>query len=234
MAKLFRVALIGDYNPSVIAHQAIPEALRLAALANGVEVEPVWIHTSAITSEPGQFSPFHGMWCVPASPYANAEGAFAAIRYARESRLPFLGTCGGFQHALIEYARNVLGLKAAEHEETAPDAESLLITRLACSLVEQSEELTLAPVGRVRRAYGVERITEGYHCSFGLNPEFEPRLLANGFRAAARDAEGQLRAVELIAHPFYVATLFQHERRALRGENPPLVNAFVAAMAAAS
>jgi CTP synthase (UTP-ammonia lyase) len=226
----FRVALVGDYNPSVIAHQAIPEALRLAAAASSVKVQPVWTHTASITGAAEDFAGFDGIWCVPASPYANEDGAFAAIRFARENGVPFLGTCGGFQHALIEYARNVCGVQFASHQETASHAGNLVITRLACSLVEQSEELTLAPSGILRRAYGVDRIREGYHCNFGLNPEFEPLILSDGFHAAARDLSGHLRAVELTTHPFFVATLFQHERRALRGEQSPLAGAFVNAM----
>jgi CTP synthase (UTP-ammonia lyase) len=232
MSRPLRVALIGDYNPAVIAHQAIPEALRLASLSRGVEIQPVWTHTSSITGRDGEFAEFDGIWCVPASPYANEDGAFAAIRFARENGVPFLGTCAGFQHALIEFARNIGGVTAAAHQETTPDAAAgLVITRLACSLVEQTEELLLASGGMVRRAYGVERITEGYHCNFGVNPEYEPLFLTNGFHAAARDLAGNLRAVELTTHPFFVATLFQHERRALRGENSPLVDAFVNAMA---
>ena len=73
--------------------------------------------------------------------------------------VPFLGTCGGFQYALIEFARNLGGIRAAAHQESASDAVHLVITRLACSLVEQTEELLLASGGIVRRAYGVERIT---------------------------------------------------------------------------
>jgi CTP synthase (UTP-ammonia lyase) len=231
MFQPLHVALVGDYNPSVIAHQAIPDALRLAALAGGVAVEPVWTHTSSITGRDEEFAEFDGIWCVPAGPYANDAGALAAIRFARENSVPFLGTCAGFQYALIEYVRNVCGIQMADHQETAPDAAQLVITRLACSLVEQTEELLLAPSGIVRRAYGVERITEGYHCNFGVNPEFEPLFLENGFQTAARDLAGNLRGVELTTHPFFVATLFQHERHALRGEHSPIVNAFVLAMA---
>jgi CTP synthase len=226
-----RIALVGDYNPAVIAHQAIPEALRLAASAARVEIQPVWTHTSSITGRDEDFAVLDGIWCVPASPYANAAGALAAIRFAREHGVPFLGTCAGFQYALIEYARNVCRIQTAEHQETAPDAPQLVITRLACSLVEQTQELLLAPSGIIRSAYGVERITEGYHCNFGVNPEFEPLLLASGFQAAVRDLEGNLRGVELTTHPFFVATLFQHDRRALRGEQSPIADAFVNAMA---
>jgi CTP synthase (UTP-ammonia lyase) len=221
----FRVALIGDYNPSVIAHQAIPEALRLSA-DTGHSVEGVWIHTKSISNAEVQLRDFHGIWCVPATPYASMEGALDAIKFARESERPFLGTCGGFQHALIEYARNVCSLPTADHAETKPGTSVLLISPLACPLVERSEEIVLDG-GEVQKAYGVSRITEGYHCSYGLNREYETVLFRNALRPTAHDLSGEVRAVELSTHPFFVATLFQHERRALRGEVPPLVKAFV-------
>ncbi len=224
MARL-RVALIGDYNPTVIAHQAIPEALRLSADTSH-PVEGVWVHSSAISDAEVQFRDFDGVWCVPASPYANMEGALAAIRFARESGRPFLGTCGGFQHAILEYARNVCELRSADHGETNPDASILLISSLACPLVERTEEVVLDG-GLVRKAYGTSSITEGFHCSYGLNREYEDLLLRNGLRATGRSLSGEVRAVELSEHPFFVATLFQHERRALRGQIPPLVREFV-------
>src|SRR5206468_9697656 len=100
---------IGDFNPNVTAHQAIPKALALAAEATGCPVEPVWLATDQVrVDDEQQFAGFDGLWCVPASPYASLEGALWAIRFARERGVPFLGTCGGFQHALLEYARNVV------------------------------------------------------------------------------------------------------------------------------
>ena len=223
----FRVALIGDYDKSVIAHQAIPEALRLAAPAEH-SIDAVWIHTASIHNAAADLAGFDGIWCVPASPYASMEGALDAIRYARESKLPFLGTCGGFQHAVIEYARNVCGLRDAGHAETHPTAPVLVVSSLSCPLVEQSEQIVLQDGGKIKSAYGVERITEGYHCSYGLNRKYETLLFQNGLRPTAHSLSGEVRAVELSSHPFFVATLFQHERRALRGEIPPLVSAFVA------
>jgi CTP synthase (UTP-ammonia lyase) len=226
VADKFRVALIGDFNPSVIAHQAIPEALKLSADKNHL-VEGVWVHTKSIANAEVQLRDFDGIWCVPDSPYANMDGALEAIRFARESGRPFLGTCGGFQHALLEYARNVCNLRTADHAETNPSASVLLISPLACPLVERSEEIELHD-GLVRRAYGVSRITEAYHCSYGLNRQYEDVLFSSHLRPTAHDLSGEVRAVELSSHPFFVATLFQHERRALRSEVPPLVKAFVA------
>jgi len=121
MTAAVRIGLIGDHDPTVVAHQAIPRALALAAAATGVEVEPTWLPTDAIRGE-GLVSGFDGLWCVPATPYRSMEGALAGIGFARARGRPFLGTCGGFEHALVEYARAVLGWDDADHAETAAGA----------------------------------------------------------------------------------------------------------------
>ena len=131
-----RVGLVGDYNPDVRAHVAIPKALDLTADVTGYKSNVTWVETSALgVNVEEQLRPFDALWCVPASPYADMEGALSAIRFARESGRPFLGMCGGFQHALIEYARNALGLAGADHAETNPTVELALVTPLTCSLV---------------------------------------------------------------------------------------------------
>jgi CTP synthase (UTP-ammonia lyase) len=215
-----KIALIGDYDPSVTAHRAIPLALELAG------AEGDWIHTTA-AGDVARLAGYAGVWCVPASPYASAAGALAAIRFARERRLPFLGTCGGFQHALIEYARNVRGMAEADHAETNPGASAPLIAPLSCSLVEARQDLTLAPGSLLARAYGLGRVQESYHCNYGLNPALAAPLWDGDLQPVAHDNAGEVRAVELRTHPFFVATLFQPERGALSGETPPLVRAFV-------
>jgi CTP synthase (UTP-ammonia lyase) len=218
-----RIALVGDYNPAVPAHQAIPIALNLAARANATPVQFDWKHTSQL----GSLTGYHGIWCIPASPYANELAAIDAIRYAREEGIPFLGTCGGFQHAVLEFARNVLGLSDAQHAETAADNGCLVISRLSCSLVEEEQYVFAVPGTRLAGCYGTEGVRFGYHCNFGLNPRFEQSLEAAGMRVAARDAAGEVRAVELAGHPFFVGTLFQPERSLLKGEDSPIINAFI-------
>jgi CTP synthase (UTP-ammonia lyase) len=179
-----------------------------------------------------QLAGFDGLWCVPASPYRSMEGALLGIRHAREQGVPFLGTCGGFQHAMIEYARNVLGWADAAHAEVSPGEGRAVIAPLACSLVEKTGGVRIVPGSRLARAYGTAEASEGYHCSYGLNPEFAAALTQGPLRVSARDAAGEVRAVELDAHPFYVATLFQPERSALAGRVPPVVAAFAVAAGA--
>ena len=172
---------------------------------------------------------FDGLWCVPASPYRSAEGALRAIRFARETGRPFLGTCGGFQHALLEYAHTVLGLRHAAHAETDVGAAMPLISLLSCSLVEQSDEIVLDEGARIRDIFGATLMHEGYHCRYGLNPDYTALFADTPLRICGRDRAGEVRAMELTDHPFYFITLFQHERRALKANPNPLVNAFVGA-----
>ena len=228
---MIRIALIGDRNEAVTAHRAIPIALSLASRDTGLQLGVEWLHTSTLIprSIEGMLAPYSAVWCVPASPYANAVGAIAAIRFARESSRPFLGTCGGFQHALLEYAGTVWGVRNPAHAEVEPDAADPVIAPLECSLVEVSESIRLVPGSRLARAYGTETVTEGYHCNYGLNPRYVERLEDGPLRATAHDTGGSVRAVELSGHPFFVATLFQPERAALADRTPPLVAAFVKA-----
>lgn len=225
------LGIVGDFNPDVAAHQALPLAVKAAGEALGMSATFEWVSTDEIR-DTSRVARFDGLWCVPGSPYRSMDGALLAIRHARENGVPFLGTCGGFQHAVVEYARHVLGWADAEHAETAPDAARAVISPLACALVEATETVNLFPGTRIATAYERAQITEGYRCRYGLNPAFQAALVAGPLRAAADDATGEVCAVELDDHPFFVATLFQPERAALRQQAAPLITAFVAACAA--
>lgn len=223
-----RIALIGDYNAAAKAHQGIPRALMLAC-GREAGCEWDWLHTSTLLDDPSeQLADFHGVWCVPASPYANTRGALAAIRFARRMGRPFLGTCGGFQHALLEYAEAVWGVAQPAHAELDPVAADPVIAPLACSLVEQSGEIRFEKGSRLAAIYGVEAATEEYHCRYGLSSGYSDRLASGPLRAGGRDVAGEVRAIELDGHPFFIATLFQPKRSALAGRKHPLVSAFVA------
>lgn len=231
--RALRIGLIGDRDDSVVAHRAIPRALALAGEAGAQALDVEWIATDTI-HDAARLAAFDGLWCVPASPYRDMNGALRAIRHAREAQRPFLGTCGGFQHAVVEYARNVLGWADADHAETAPEAARAVVVPLSCALVEARDAVHLVAGSRCARAYGVARIEEGYHCRYGLGATFRAALEGGPLRIAAVDDAGDVRALELDGHPFFVATLFQHERAALEGRCPPLVSAFLDAIAADS
>lgn len=226
-----KLALVGDFNPQIIAHAAIPRALELACAATGSKVEWVWIGTEKIDDAARALAGCSGIWVVPASPYKSMDGALAAIRHARELGLPFLGTCGGFQHALIEFARNVAGLPGAGHAEIDAAGAELVVTPLSCALVEKSDDITFTPGARLGAIFGGRAAHEGYHCSYGVNPAYRRQLEAAGLRFTGFDASGDIRAAELPSHPFFIGTLFQPERSGLRGVAHPLIEALVRAVA---
>jgi CTP synthase (UTP-ammonia lyase) len=212
-----------------VAHLAIPKALALAANETASDFEAAWLATETIAQHRERLASFDALWCVPGSPYRSMEGALLAIQFAREQGCPFLGTCGGFQHALIEYARNVLGFAAADHAESNPTATVPLIAPLSCSLVGATGAIKLRADSRIRRIYGKEEAVEQYHCSFGLNARYQSLLASGEMHVTGQDAEGQPRVVELAGHPFFIATLFQPERSASSGIVHPLLRAYVQA-----
>lgn len=225
------IALVGDYSPLVVAHRAIPRALELARTELGRALQWQWIHTRDVRDASRDLARFAAVWLVPASPYENMAGALAAVQFARETKRPFLGTCGGFQHAVIEFARHVAGLPGAAHGETDPSSDALVVTHLKCALIEHGGRVQFAPGSLVHAAYGCDATHESYHCSYGVNAAHRATLERAGLRFTAFDDAGDIRAAELpvTLHPFFVGTLFQPERAALDGTTPPLVRAFAAA-----
>lgn len=168
-----KVGLIGDYSAGVTAHRAIPVALRLASGVLRCTIEKTWLPTTELM-KPGaiDFEAFDGFWSVPATPYQSTDGALRAITFVRERQVPFLGTCGGFQHAVLEYARNVLGYRDAGHAELDPPAVVPLFAALSCSMVVVDGTIHFTPASLVAGLYGCLSVVERYHCRYGMNPAY--------------------------------------------------------------
>lgn len=232
MQSPVRIGLIGDRDEKVKAHGAIPGALGLIEEASGVRIEPVWLNTASLEGDAGsRLEGFDGLWCVPGSPYASIEGALAAIRFARAEGVPFLGTCGGFQHAVIEYARNVMGLTEATHAESHPGTGIPLVTPLTCSLVGLEGRIRLLPGSRLAQIYRTLEARERYHCNYGLSKGSAVMFDDSELKISGFDDAGEPRAFELEGHKFFLGTLFQPELSALSGLAHPVIEAFVKAAA---
>lgn len=226
----YEIVLLGDQDPSIVAHQAISQALTLAATALGVTLRTRWLPT---VQADGALGGCDGLWCIPGSPYRHREGVLATLRTAREQRIPFLGTCGGLQYALLEYAHTVLGWADVAHAEEDPLTSRALLAPLSCARVEYHNELRLEPGSRLVAGDDGLRAQAAYHCRFGLNPDYLPTLLAAGWRVLAWDEEELPVAFELTTHPCYFGTLYQPEREALAGRVPTAVRAWLDAVVAA-
>jgi CTP synthase (UTP-ammonia lyase) len=235
MPQKIYVGLVGDFRASVKAHKAIPLALQMAGETAGCDVEYEWLATPSLAQDAAYAGKFDALWLTPASPYDSMAGALNVVTLARENGIPFLGTCGGCQHVLIEYARNVLHIEDADHAESNPDASVLFVTPLVCSLRDVKGPIFFAPGSRISRIYGSDEAVEEYNCGFGLNPAYKAALVDSGVGLTGWDIEGDMRALELPVerHPFFFATLYQPERSALEGRRHPLIAAYVDAALAA-
>lgn len=223
------IGLIGEQSENVRAHLAIPQAVAIyESKFPGHRITLNWISTKSVLDDQDKLlSSCHGLWCVPGSPYQSFEGALHAIRFARENKIPFLGTCGGCQHALLEYARNILGMSDADHEESNPSAHTKIIARLSCSLFGETMGVTPVHQTKLAQFCGTKEMLVKYFCNFGLSPTYQAEFSTNDFVFSAYDKNGEVRAFELREHPFFIGTLFQPELAANDGVLHPLLCAFL-------
>jgi CTP synthase (UTP-ammonia lyase) len=219
------IAIVGDYCEDYATHRAMLPAL---AHAGG---KGVWVPTTRAESA----ATADGIWLAPGSPYAAFDRVLSLLRFARERQVPFLGTCGGFQHVLIEFARNVLNIADADSAEHAGGACTCVVIPVSCPISHDpafpklygGETVHYATGSRLREIMGVDTSAEQYFCNFEENPAFRARYEAAGLRVTAGNDSGVARAVELDNHPFFIATQFQPQMASRPGAPHPLLAALV-------
>jgi len=216
------IAIVGDENEAYPSHREI-NAVR-GMLGEGVDAQ--WVSTDGARVR--DLDGFDGIWLTPGSPYADDAAAYEAVRWARERDVPFLGTCGGLQYAVIEYFRNVLGLASASHAESDGVDDTNVVRALACSL--DGEERLVRPLAGTRFA----RLVDGepfvgmHYCNYGPGTDALQRLVEGGMviEATADDAEAEV--IELPTNRFFMLSLFQPQIGALAGKPlHPLLREFV-------
>jgi len=218
-AKPF-LAVLGDRDLSHRTHRELDA--ELARMPAGVEA--AWLPSPRAA----EAAAADAIWVAPGTPYADDDAVLAAIARAVEDGTPLLGTCGGFQYAVLALVRRA-GL-AADHAESQPDAEDPLIAPLACSLYGEEREVTCVPGTRLAEICGTAPFTGFHFCGFGLAPGREADLEAAGAVIAARAPDAGIEGIELPGHPFFLATLFQPQVGALDGRpRHPLVAALIVA-----
>jgi CTP synthase (UTP-ammonia lyase) len=205
--ELVTVALIGERNLDNVNHLPTEEAFE------HLSVETEWVDTSQIELDGGVLDRYDGIMLPPAMPYASEEGALNAISYARTKNIPMLGTCGGFQYTVIELARSLLGIARAQHAETHPEGENLVVTPLACSLVGQAHPVRVERDSLAGDLYGVDESVEPFFCSYGVSPTHRKALEQSGVRFTGFDRDGEPRILELPSKEFFLATLYVPQAR---------------------
>jgi CTP synthase (UTP-ammonia lyase) len=245
VSQAVRIGILGDFNPEFRSHHATPDSLQHAARKLEIKVESEWIPTSSLTDANSEklLEGFDGIWGAPGSPFKSFDGMLKGIEFARRRDWPYLGTCAGFQYALIEFARNVLGIADADSAENNSGSKNIVIYPVACAVPERKgdspklsgmvPEIRLRPGSYLQSFYGKDKelVSEEFFCNFEVNPEFEWATMEAGFPVVARGADGEIRAIESPTHRFFVATLFQPQLSSTEKKPHPVVLAFVQAAA---
>jgi len=236
-----RIGILGDFNPEFRSHHATNESLQHVAAKLNLPVESAWISTPSVLEPNAQkmLESFDGIWAAPGSPYESFDGMLKGIEFARRRDWPFLGTCGGFQYALIECARNVLGIKDADTAENNSGSKNIVIYPVACAVPIRAKdapklsgpipEIQLRPGSYLQSFYMKDTVEEEFFCNFEVNPDYEWAAMEAGFPVVARGPQGEIRAIESPTHLFYIATLFQPQLSSKPKKPHPLVLAFVQA-----
>jgi CTP synthase (UTP-ammonia lyase) len=240
-----RIGILGDFNADFRSHHATNDALQHAARKLDFKVESEWVPTSSLTDANAEkvLETFDGLWASPGSPYKSFDGMLKGIEFARRRDWPFLGTCGGFQYAFIEFARNVLNIKDADSAENNSGSKNIIIYPVACAVPNRKgdapklsgavPEIRLRPGSYLQSFYGIDKetATEEFFCNFEINPDYEWAAMEAGFPVVARGTQGEIRAIESPTHRFFLATLFQPQLSSTEKKPHPIVLAFVQAAA---
>lgn len=203
-----KVGIVGDFSPEYPLQTATNNAILHSSSKLGISFEYGWIRTATISKQMNAIKEtYQGFWIGPGYP-DSVEGVLTIIQFARENNLPLLGTCGGFQYIILEYAKNKMLLENAGHEERDPHTLQLIISKLACSLVGQKGNVIVNKNSRLFDIYQVENTNEQFRCNYGLSPEYEQQIHEAGLRIVGTDSVGNPRAIEITEHKFFIGTLF--------------------------
>ena len=234
------VALVGKYTELPDAYKSICESFIHAGAANDCKVKLTYVNSEKITREnvADTLGRMAGVVVAPGFGNRGIEGKIEAVRYARENKVPFFGICLGMQSAVIEFARNVLGLHDAHSSEMEQTKNPVI------DLMEEQKGITakggtmrlggypcLLKVGtRVREAYGKDLIVERHRHRYEFNGAYLPQFEAAGMIAAGTNPEtGLVEVIELKDHPWFVGTQFHPEYKSTVATPAPLFVSFVRA-----
>ncbi|NDB52480.1 MAG: CTP synthase [Chitinophagaceae bacterium] len=235
------VGLIGKYIELQDAYKSILESFIHAGAVNECQVQVINIHSEYITNEnvAEKLLGLDALLVAPGFGHRGIEGKIAAVKYARENKLPFFGICLGMQMAAIEFARNVLGLKGANSTEMNPDTEHPVI-----DLMDEQKKVT-SKGGTMRlgaypcviekdslayQIYGKEEISERHRHRWEFNNRYLSDFESAGMAASGKNPDtGLVEIIELKNHPFFIGVQYHPELKSTVEEPQPIFVQFIKA-----
>ena len=237
-----KIAVIGKYTELIDSYKSVQEALIHGGIGNNVGVDISWLASDMFTGRERTrelLADFHGVLVPGGFGVRGVEGMLEAIRYARESGLPFFGICLGMQSAIIEFARNVIGLDDSHSSEFAPECGNPVI-----SLMESQQHLTdmggtmrlgaypcrLGAGTRAAEIYGAAQVSERHRHRYEVSNAYRDAFVEHGLTLSGLSPDGSLvEIVELQTHPWFIGCQFHPELQSRPTRPHPLFAGFIGA-----
>ena len=235
------IGLIGKYVELQDAYKSILESFIHAGAINEAKVQVVNIHSEFISEQnvEEKLKGLDGLLVAPGFGHRGIEGKIIAVKYARENNLPFFGICLGMQMAVIEFARNVLGIKDAhsvEMEENTPNPvinlmeEQKKVKMMGGTMRLGSYKCDLKEGSLAHQIYGTDSITERHRHRYEFNNDYLTQFEAAGMIGSGKNADTDLvEIIEIPTHPFFVGVQFHPELKSTVKKPAPLFVGFIAA-----
>ena len=233
------IGLIGKYVELKDSYKSISEAFIHAGVANETKVNLKWIHSEALTKQniESELNGLDGILVAPGFGTRGISGKIEAVQYARLNNVPFFGICLGMQCAVIEFARNVLGMEDAHTTEISEETNYPVI-----SMMEEQKRISnfggtmrlgaykcqLKPKAKTTNAYGTENISERHRHRYEFNNQYLQQFEKAGMMATGKNPEtGLVEVIEIPNHPWFVGVQFHPEYKSTVAKPHPLFVAFV-------
>jgi CTP synthase len=241
-ADRVKIAVIGKYTELIDSYKSVQEALIHGGIGNNVGVDISWLASDMFTGRERTrelLADFHAVLVPGGFGVRGVDGMLEAIRYARESGLPFFGICLGMQSAIIEFARNVIGLDDSHSSEFAPECGNPVI-----ALMESQQHVTdmggtmrlgaypcrLGPGTRAAEIYGVPQVSERHRHRYEVSNSYRDSFVEHGLTLSGLSPDGSLvEIVELQTHPWFIGCQFHPELQSRPTRPHPLFASFIGA-----
>ncbi len=234
-----KIGIVGKYTELIESYKSLDEALRHAAIENQFKLVPVYIDAEDIESGKANLDAVDGILVPGGFGKRGTEGKIKAIQYAREKKIPFFGICLGMQLAIIEFARNIAGIKSATSMEFEDVGEFVIHYMSGQKDAQKGGTMRLGAYdceltkgSMAAKVYGKDLISERHRHRLEVNNQYVPALEAKGLSISGRNSK--LNLVELIEikdHPYFIACQYHPEFKSKPTSAHPLFVSFLKASA---